>query len=145
MRAVSMAGGRILQGVGRGWREALRRALPVIAVVAALFGNGLQPPPASVAATESPAQSGGPGFDGTGGADRNAVQPKAPGQSAAAAKKHVPAQFHSTSGAAWTEGSGIALPQWHHSLHNDRPAATHIASLRTFIAQPRAPPFSRTV
>src|SRR5262249_54184811 len=141
-----LAGGRTLQGAGSGWRGTLRRALPVLAVVAALFGNALQPPPASVAGPESPTQTDAPGFDGTGGADRNAVQPKAPRQSAAAAKKHFPAQFHHSAGnPTWAEGGGIALPEWHRSPHNDRPAATHIASLRTFIAQPRAPPFSRTV
>jgi hypothetical protein len=121
--------------------EAVRRSLPLLALVAALLGTWLAPPAAVSFARNSDAAA----IDTMDGIDRTAVKPKPLAQLQPSAKKRV-----TTHGGSAPEPIAAA-PVAIESENRDSPIAgpgperIDVQAPRAIIAQPRAPPFSRTL
>lgn len=120
---------------------ALRRALPLLALVSALLGTWLQAPPAAIAGVGA-WNADVPAVDTVDGADRTAVTPK-PAQLRSATKKRFETQggppvepILKTVDRLDQANCDRRLVALHESVHLAKPAAT--------VAQPRAPPSSRT-
>lgn len=120
--------------------EALRRALPLLALVSALLGTWLQPPAAiaGVGAWNSDV----PAVDTVDGDDRTAVTPK-PAQLQSVTKKRFETQGAPSLEPILTTVERLdqtncdrRLVALHERVHLPTPAAT--------VARPRAPPSSRT-
>jgi hypothetical protein len=116
----------------------LGRALPLLALVAALLGAWLAPPPAGAGSGNIPA------LDTVDGADRAAVKPKPPAQLQAAAKrKHLAPQ----SGPSPDVIPAVAdrIDYGNRDVRRDRIAFKIVLPKpAALVAQPRAPPSSMT-
>jgi hypothetical protein len=122
---------------------ALLRALPLLALLAALFGSWLTPPPAALAGIGA-WTADQPAFDATDSVDRTAVKPTPPSQLRAAKTKSpdtshgsppAPASIAADRVNVATVVGRIELVDLARIDLPKRPAST---------AQPRAPPPSRT-
>jgi hypothetical protein len=121
--------------------EAVRRSLPLLALVAALLGTWLAPPAAVSFARNSDAAA----IDTMDGVDRAAIKRKPLAQLQSSAKKRV--ATHGGSAPEPIAAASIAIEP----ANRDSPVAgprlesISIRAPRAIIAQPRAPPFSRTL
>jgi hypothetical protein len=118
---------------------ALRRALPLLALVVALFGACLQPPRAAIGAWIDPAVDT---------VDGSAVQPKpsqlpSPPQLEAATKKFPGTQAGSAPDATSASADGVGRADCNTRLDGIAFEIFH-PEPAAIVAQPRAPPFSRT-
>jgi hypothetical protein len=123
----------------------LQRALPMLAFVLALIGAWLQPSPAALAGIAGGAwKADAPVVDTVSSVDRTAVRPNPPAQLKAAAKKRLDPPSGPSPAAVATAADSVepdndvARFDSHCGERNDVPAPAAI------VAQPRAPPSSRT-
>jgi|GraSoiStandDraft_4_1057263.scaffolds.fasta_scaffold911670_1 hypothetical protein len=122
--------------------EALQRTLPLLALIAALLGTWLQPPAAQAFARDIEA----PAFDTTGGIDRAAVKPKPPSLSQGQAKQRLATHGDTAPPQPVAAASVDVAPAIHdRNLASPRLARIHVRAPRAILAQPRAPPSSRTL
>ena len=116
------------------------RALPLLALVAALLGAWLAPPPAAMA----DGTCNVPGLDTVDGGDRTAVKPKPPAQlQAAAKKKHLEAQSGPSPSPISASADRVDHANCDASLDYIAFEIFHPERV-ALVAQPRAPPSSRT-
>jgi hypothetical protein len=121
--------------------EAVQRTLPLLALVAALLGNWLQPPAAPAFARDLEA----PAFDTTDGIDRAAVKPKPPSLSQAQAKQRIATLGGPAPQPVAAASVDIAPAIHDRNVASPRPQRIHVRAPRAILAQPRAPPSSRTL
>ena len=122
-------------------RAALRRALAMVGVVAAL--STAFPPVSAVGAAVADVTSGVPAH--TADANRNAVEPKEPRQQEIASPDPSGDGLGASPRPAWDVGhrAGQAVDTAVRPAFTAR-ATSLVAADATIEAQPRAPPFSRT-
>ena len=123
----------------------LRRALPVLAFVAALLCAWLQPSPAALAGIAGGAwKADAPVVDSIGGVDRTAVKPNPPSRLQAAAKKRLDAQPGPSPAAIAPAADSVAQANCDNRVDHSRGESIHLPAPAAIVAQPRAPPSSRT-
>jgi hypothetical protein len=124
----------------------LRRALPLLALIAALFGMGLQPPPAALAGVAGGAWNSDvpTSLDSTAAIDRTAVKPTPPAQPQAAKKKAPEPQGAPSAVAVSATAERIAEPDRGRRVERAGRGRIHAVEPTAKVAQPRAPPSSRT-
>jgi len=120
--------------------EALRRSLPLLALIAALLGTWLQPPAAEAFTRNSNALA----IDTMDGVERAAVKPKPLAQLQASAKKRLTASAGHTPDPLVATTVGEQQPSIDRLDDDQRLESISSRAPRAIIAQPRAPPFSRT-
>jgi hypothetical protein len=120
--------------------EALQRTLPLLVLVAALLGTWLQPPVAQAFGRDI-----GTAFDTTNGIDRAAVKPKPPSLSQAQSKQRVATHGGPAPQPVAAASADVAPATDHSDLASPRLARIHVRAPRAILAQPRAPPSSRTL
>jgi hypothetical protein len=121
--------------------EALQRTLPLLALIVALLGAWLQPPAAQAFTRDIEA----PAFDTTDGIDRTAVKPKPPSLSQAQAKQRVATHGGAAPQPLAAASVAVAPATDHSNLASPRLARIPVRAPRAILAQPRAPPSSRTL
>jgi hypothetical protein len=117
----------------------LGRALPLLALVAALLGAWLAPPPAAMGAGSGNI----PALDTVDGADRAAVKPKPPAQLQAAAKrKHLAPQSGPSPDVI--QAAADRIDYGNRDVRRDRIAFKIVLPKpAALVAQPRAPPIQQ--
>ncbi len=123
----------------------LRRALPVLAFVAALLCAWLQPSPAALAGIAGGAwKADAPVVDTIGGVDRTAVKPNPPSHPQAATKKRLDPQPAPSPAAIAVAADSVEQANRDTRVDHSRGESIHLPAPAALVAQPRAPPSSRT-
>jgi hypothetical protein len=138
--------GRPLLSLGHKLSDAARRALPVLAVLAALVGASLQPSLQALRGLPgSPQQTNGPAADTSHGSDRFIVQSKPGKKVQVSAQRRLSSPPSAPPPAPLATPDDVAPPDVQSSSPRNHLRSQHVAAPKRLIAQPRAPPFSRTV
>lgn len=123
----------------------LRRALPMLAFVAALLGAWLQPSPAALAGIAGGAwKADAPVVDTARSVDRIAVKPNPPAQLQAATKKRLDPQSGPSPTATATAADSVERANNDTRVDHSRGERIPLPAPAAIVAQPRAPPSSRT-
>jgi hypothetical protein len=123
----------------------LRRALPVLAFVAALLCAWLQPSPAALADIAGGAwKADAPVVDTIGGVDRTAIKPNPPSRLQAATKKRLDTQSGPSPAAIAAAADNVEQANRDTRVDHSRGESIHLPTPAALVAQPRAPPSSRT-
>jgi hypothetical protein len=123
----------------------LQRALPVLAFVAALLAAWLQPSPAALAGIASGAwKADAPVVDTISGGDRTAVKPNPPSHPQAATKKRLDPQPGPAPAAIAAVADSVERANHDTRVDHSRGERIHLPAPAAIVAQPRAPPSSRT-
>ena len=123
----------------------LRRALPVVAFVAALLCAWLQPSPAAMAGIAGGAwKADAPAVDTVSGVDRTAVKPNPPSRLQAATKKRLDPQPGPSPAAIAVAADSVEQANRDTRVDHSRGERIHLPAPAAIVAQPRAPPSSRT-
>ena len=119
----------------------LRRALPVLAFVAALLCAWLQPSPAALAGIAGGAwKADAPVVDTIGGVDRTAVKPNPPSHPQAATKKRLDPQSGPAPVAIAASADSVEQANCDTRVDHSRGESIHLPAPAAIVAQPRAPP-----
>jgi len=123
---------------------ARRRAWPALALLAALLGLVLQPPAAMADFARGASNAAAPVADAANKIDRNAVKPDAPAQLQASTHKRL-GTHPGPLPVALPVASFCAAPVFYGTCANtELPEGVHALRSAAIVAQPRAPPISRT-